>query len=260
MTGEIVKQEPTLPSPIQFNPEQTALLKRTICRGATDNELSMFLHVCKRMGMDPFAKQIHAVKRWNSKENREVMTMQVAIDGYRLVAERTGKYQGRTEPEWCDTNGEWVKVWLKEEHPYAARIGVYKAGFREPLYSVVYWDQLVQKRKDGTPTEFWQGKKGVHQISKCAESDALRAAFPQELGGTYTDDEMQGADTPEAIEVQEKNATAEDFLAALPEATKERMRKLGFNTAAKAKQAAYKSEMDPAKLDVILAEMESANA
>jgi phage recombination protein Bet len=248
---------PLSPTPVQFTKDQTALLKRTICRGATDDELSMFLHVCKRMGMDPFARQIHAVKRWNSKENREVMSVQVAIDGYRLIAERTGKFQGRTEPEWCDADGVWVKVWLKEEHPHAARVGVWKQGFKEPTYSVVYYDQLVQKRKDGTPTEFWHGKKGVHQLAKCAESDALRSAFPQELGGTYTDEEMSGAEPPEVLEAREKNLTVEEFIEAIPPETKERLRKIGCNTLAKVKALVYKSEMDTAKLDILISEAES---
>lgn len=254
--GSIV-QLSSSPAPIQWTPDQTALLKRTICRGATDDELSLFLHFCKRSELDPFSHQVHYIKRWNSKDNREVGTIQVAIDGYRLIAERSGRYEGQTKPEWCGKDGVWTEVWLEETNPHAARIGVYKRGAREATYGISYYDEKVQKKRDGTPTEFWCGKKGVHQLAKCAEAEALRKAFPQELGGTYTDDEMGQADTPESVEAQRKNATVEDFLTDLSDGLKERIRKSGIDTLAKAKQLALKADLDSTKLEVLLNEMEA---
>jgi phage recombination protein Bet len=175
-----------------FNAEEIKLIKDTICKGASDNELKLFLGQCERTGLDPFSRQIYSIERSEQRNGQWVKarTIQTSIDGFRLIAERSKHYAGQLGPFWCGSDGVWHDVWLVSTPPVAARVGVLRNDFKEPCWGVARFDAYAGKTRDGSLTKMWK-EKGDVMIAKCAESLALRKAFPQELSGLYTGDEMK---------------------------------------------------------------------
>lgn len=182
----------TMRAPAEFAPDMVSLIKRTVARGATDDELKIFLHQCQKTGLDPLARQIYFQKRKNSRGGED-MTILTGIDGYRLTADRSGKYAGSDDP-----------VFDNEDNPRKATVTVYKvvAGLRCAFTATARWEQYYPGDSQG----FMWRKMPHLMLSKCAEALALRKAFPAELSGVYVKEEMDQAGP--AIQLEEKRVSA----------------------------------------------------
>jgi len=202
MTAELATTAGSLaiqPDQAMWSPEQRAVLAQSgIDNDVTNAELASFLHLCQRTQLDPFSRQIYLIGRWDRKQNRKVFTPQTGIDGYRVVAHRvvtqTGQTFGYEDTIWCDQSGQWSDVWLSDQPPAAAKVTVLRNGQR--FSAVALFQEYVQTNREGARTGMW-AKMAANQIAKCAEALALRKAFPHDLAGVYTAEEMAQADQPE---------------------------------------------------------------
>ena len=162
-----------------WTPEQTQLISTTIAPGCSNDELRLFAYACQRTGLDPFSKQIYAIKRGGK------MTIQAGIDGLRAIAERTGQLDG-SETYWCGDDGVWADVWLNSKPPAAAKTVLHRKGAAHPFVGVVRFTDY------NAGQGLWS-KMPAAMIAKCSEALALRKAFPADLSGVYSTDEMDQA-------------------------------------------------------------------
>jgi phage recombination protein Bet len=203
--NDIVKAGGTLavrPDQTAWTPDQAAVLQQSgIDNQVAPAELSAFLHLCQRTRLDPFSRQIYLIGRFDGRQQRKVYTPQTSIDGYRVIAHRAcaeaGHSLGYEDTLWCDKSGQWRDVWLADAPPAAAKVTVVRNGQR--FSAVARYSEYVQTKKGGEPSGLW-GKMPATMTAKCAEALALRMAFPHDLAGVYTAEEMAQADNPAAGE------------------------------------------------------------
>ena len=165
---------------------QIEIIKRQYCKGANDDELALFLATCERTGLDPTMKQIYSLPMRGSR-----VTI-IGIDGFRTLAEKTGHYRGQLGPEFCGDDGIWCDMWKSDKPPTAARVGVVRDDFDQPLYAVAHWRDYARN------TETWKSMPCV-MIGKVAEALAIRRAFPTQTVGLYERAEMDQATEPRNV-------------------------------------------------------------
>ena len=189
---------------IEFSDEQIKLIKSQIAPKATADELKLFMYQAKRTGLDPLTRQIYCIHRNQRNQDGSYsakMTIQTSIDGFRVIAERSGDYAGQSEPEFVYAGDKLT----------CCKIAVYR--FRgdvryQASVGVAYWAEYSQN------SGLWT-KMPHTMLSKVAEALALRKAYPQDLSGLYTADEMSQADVvevkPDSKPIQVSSLDDQDY-------------------------------------------------
>ena len=176
--------------------EVLSVLKSSLYPGASDGSVKMVLAYCQASGLDPMQKPVHIVPIWDSRAAQMRDVVMPGIGLYRTQASRTGQFAGMSEPEYGPdvvteignqkiTYPEWCKVTVKRQ---------LESGVLAEFTAKEFWieNYAVKGGKDKSiaPNAMWT-KRPRGQITKCAEAQALRKAFP-ELGAAPTADEMEG--------------------------------------------------------------------
>jgi phage recombination protein Bet len=161
---------------------------------------------CIARKLDPLKKPCHIVpmevkdaKTGNYAWRDVVMP---GIYEYRITAHRTGLYMGHTKPAWGP-----VIEHLGRMVPEYCEITVYRwspeAKEKVEFPVQIFFEEICSTRKDKKTGEInlnarWS-KSPRQMMAKCTEAAALREAFPEDLGGTHTVDEMEGKQLDEIV-------------------------------------------------------------
>lgn len=199
--------------------QQMAALQQLGVATNSPGDLAVFFHQAQKSGLDPFKREIYMITRSGKP------TIQTGIDGFYKIADRvTTKTRGTwgiSETYWCGDDGQWVDVWLKSGAPAAAKVIVERNGSKFTTVALT---------SEYTATGPMWKKMPARMIAKCAEALAIRKAFPEDLSGLYTSDEMAQADNSRPAPQQgqqQARRQSRDWLAELDQcATAEDARKL----------------------------------
>jgi phage recombination protein Bet len=180
---------------LQTRPEGGALeaaedfetLRAAVGPDLTKSQLKLALVYAQKVGADLFARQIYPVV------DRGRLIFMASIDFLRVIAERSGKYAGQGAPEYeegCDCQGQAVPLMFP--HPVWAQVPIHRKGWELPIVRRAYFHEYVPLNREGKPRETWVKMPHV-MLAKVSEAAGIRAAFPNDVQGLYTDDEMEQA-------------------------------------------------------------------
>ena len=191
-----------------FTAPQLTIIKNTVARDTNQTEFDLFMEACKSYGLDPFRKQIHAVVYSKDNDAKRKMTIIVSRDGLRVLASRCGDYRPASEPAQIVYDAD-LKGPTNPKGILSATVRLWKQdkqGEWFPVIGEAYWDEFApvsdewaydeskgKRAPTGKKTLDASGnwaKMPIVMITKCAESQALRAGWPETFSNLYTEEEM----------------------------------------------------------------------
>ncbi|MFA7122111.1 MAG: phage recombination protein Bet [Bacilli bacterium] len=171
--------------PANYNQQQIQLVRDMCAQNCTDNEFLLLMQLAKTYQLDPFAKQIWAVKY----PGAPAAAIFCGRDGFLAIAHRSGQFDGMESGTRTDEK-EGLVGWCK----------VYRKDASRPFSVEVSASEYIQKNKQGEVTRFWREKPKT-MIQKVAEAQCLRRAFS--VSGLYSPEEIDTGDRPEPRVVTE---------------------------------------------------------
>lgn len=201
----------TIVRPGQLLPDEEVarLICSVISPELTPAQAALVARIGRHLGLDPLARQIHGWLETDKKTGRKRLVVHVAIHGLRARAAATGLYVARIGPHWCGPDGRWVDVWLSDELPAAARVGILRRDAPEPIWGVATWREFGAA-KWALQHPAWRARP-VHMLAIRAEYHALQAAFPH-----LADVEAEAAGLGAEIVVGDGSSLPPSEQAALP--------------------------------------------
>jgi phage recombination protein Bet len=148
--------------------------------GADESEFQALMTVAEARKLNPLLRQVYFIKRWDSQKKAEVWSVQTSIEGLRVIAERTGLYDGADAPRF---------EYHKDGTLRSATVTVYRKDRTRPISSTVFYAEAVQTTRDGNPTSFW-ARMPHRMLAKVAEADALHRAFPEDTSGVENEHDV----------------------------------------------------------------------
>jgi phage recombination protein Bet len=208
-----------------LSPGDLRTLRQTDAQGGTMADFTSVVKKLAQRRLHPFSEHVYFRTQYDQyagEDGRYVLMYGVTIDGLRHIADETGDYAGQRGPHFCGPEAEWREIWLEDRPPAAAKVAILRRDFDEPLWAYARWSDYAVTTSSGQPKAMW-AEMGPHMLGKCAEALGLRKAFPQDLAGLYTKEEMQQADTeaqrteePTGQERSRSQATATEATASQP--------------------------------------------
>lgn len=166
----------------------------------TDQEVVMFMSLCKYQKLNPFLKEAYLIKFGNSPA-----TIVTGKDVFTKRAKRNPNYAGKqagiiVEKEDGTIEEREGSMALEGEKIVGGWAKIYIKGYEKPEYASVSFDEYAGRKSDGTLNSQWKSKPAT-MIRKVAVVQALREAFPEDFGGLYSEEELSQA---ESVSIQQE--------------------------------------------------------
>lgn len=211
-----------------------SVLLRTVCKHAPREIAAFFMLFCLKRGLDPFSKQVYL---WADKMENGVpvpgctWNIVAGIDGLRAIASRSPYYRGPKRPIWTyeadPSQPDGIRRFTKEDSRYgnivgkrvpeACEVAILRAVPQAPTNPAIYMEFIgiarfgeFCKTRTGKVYGNWEDQP-EHQLRVRAEAMALRMAFPEEVGGIYTEDELRESRAPQMQMIEGVPAEAPSF-------------------------------------------------